>query len=91
MQTISCDSDEMQRFAASLARCKKSAWIIGAGCSTAAEIPDFRSAESGLFARLKAQNPELKINSGKELFHANLFQVRLAGCGRRMGWYGTGY
>lgn len=79
MQTISADSAEMAQLAGSLAKGRKVAWIIGAGCSTAAAIPDFRSAESGLFASLKQQNPDLKIASGKELFHASLFQVGCCG------------
>lgn len=48
--------------------------MVGAGISTGSGIPDFRSTE-GLFATLKAQYPEAKLTSGKDLFDASLFSV----------------
>lgn len=69
------DVQELHALAKQLATSKRVAIICGAGISTAAGIPDFRSATTGLFASLKEKNPELKINSGKDLFHTNLFQV----------------
>ncbi|KAG0151919.1 hypothetical protein CROQUDRAFT_86129 [Cronartium quercuum f. sp. fusiforme G11] len=42
----------------------------GAGISTAANIPDFRSS-TGLFASLKARFPNSKLTSGRDLFDIN--------------------
>lgn len=72
------DTEQLQALAKQLAGSKRVAIICGAGISTAAGIPDFRTAATGLFASLKEKNPDLKINSGKDLFHTNLFQVCLA-------------
>lgn len=47
----------------------------GAGVSTAAEIPDFRSA-GGLFATLKDRFPSAKLSSGKDLFDVAAWKVR---------------
>lgn len=47
----------------------------GAGCSTGAGIPDFRSS-TGLFKALKDKHPRAGLTSGKDLFNASLFQVR---------------
>lgn len=46
----------------------------GAGCSTGAGIPDFRSS-TGLFKALKEKHPKAGLSSGKDLFNASLFQV----------------
>lgn len=77
----SVGESELQSLARQVARSKKVAFIVGAGISTASGIPDFRSSTTGLFASLREKNPELKITSGKDLFHSNLFQVR--GCWMR--------
>lgn len=69
------DEQELHALAAQLAEAKRVAMITGAGISTSCGIPDFRSASTGLFASLKEKNPDLKISSGKDLFHTNLFQV----------------
>jgi hypothetical protein len=71
----SVGESELQSLARQVARSKKVAFIVGAGISTASGIPDFRSSTTGLFASLREKNPELKIASGKDLFHSNLFQV----------------
>lgn len=83
MHTITLDpasdgngQDSLQALARTLVRNRKRvAFIVGAGISTASGIPDFRSSTTGLFASLKERNPELRIQSGKDLFHTNLFQV----------------
>lgn len=78
MRTLSVtdNPDELRLLAKQLVKSKRVAFLVGAGISTSSGIPDFRSASSGLFASLKDRNPEIKISSGKELFHSNLFQVR---------------
>ena len=50
--------------------------IVGAGISVKAGIPDFRSP-SGLFNSLKKDNPKEGLTSGKDLFDASVFGVRL--------------
>lgn len=49
--------------------------ICGAGISVSspANIPDFRSAQ-GLFRKLKEKHPNVGLQSGKDLFDANLFK-----------------
>lgn len=47
----------------------------GAGISVQSGIPDFRSAH-GLFQTIKRENPKENISSGKDLFDANVFNVR---------------
>ena len=49
-------------------------FIIGAGISVQAGIPDFRSPE-GLFKTLKRDNPREALVSGKDLFDASVFNV----------------
>lgn len=49
------DSDpRIQRAANLLAECRAAVAFTGAGISTPSGIPDFRSPETGLWARLKA-------------------------------------
>jgi NAD-dependent histone deacetylase SIR2 len=48
--------------------------VSGAGISTDAGIPDFRSPE-GLFQTLKKDNPKELLSSGKDLFDASVFNV----------------
>ncbi|KAG5652026.1 hypothetical protein H0H81_006579 [Sphagnurus paluster] len=47
-------------------------FILGAGISVRAGIPDFRSSE-GLFQTLKRDNPREALASGKDLFDASVF------------------
>ncbi|KAK4058694.1 hypothetical protein OIO90_000138 [Microbotryomycetes sp. JL221] len=54
-------------------KAKRVAVVCGAGISCASGIPDFRSS-GGLFDTLKRQYPEARLNSGKDLFDASLFQ-----------------
>jgi hypothetical protein len=49
-------------------------FVIGAGISVQAGIPDFRSPE-GLFQTLKRDNPRESLASGKDLFDASVFNV----------------
>lgn len=49
----------------------------GISVSSPANIPDFRSA-TGLFTQLKERFPQAGLSSGKDLFDARLFQVRMA-------------
>lgn len=57
------------------ARTLTSVFLVGAGISVGAGIPDFRSSE-GVFKSLKRDNP--KLASGKDLFNADVFKVRTA-------------
>lgn len=76
MRTLDASNvDELTALARNLVRSKRVAFVVGAGISTASGIPDFRSATTGLFATLRERNPDVKLASGKDLFHSNLFQV----------------
>lgn len=50
--------------------------FTGAGISVQAGIPDFRSPE-GLFQSVKRENPREALVSGKDLFDASVFKVRI--------------
>lgn len=52
-------------------------FLTGAGISVEAGIPDFRSPD-GLFKSLKRDNPREALASGKDLFDASVFNVRLS-------------
>jgi NAD-dependent histone deacetylase SIR2 len=78
MHTVAAsDSDQLRALASQLVKSKRVAFVVGAGISTASGIPDFRSAATGLFVTLKERNPDVKLATGKDLFHSNLFQVGL--------------
>ena len=69
------ETDELRALAKQIVKSKRVAFVVGAGISTASGIPDFRSASQGLFATLKEKNSDVKLASGKDLFHSNVFQV----------------
>lgn len=51
----------------------------GAGVSVGAGIPDFRSS-NGLFNTVKRNNSSAGLTSGKDLFHARVFEVCFSLC-----------
>ncbi|KAH8918965.1 DHS-like NAD/FAD-binding domain-containing protein [Atractiella rhizophila] len=65
--------EELKRTFRAIAKAKRIAVVCGAGISTGAGIPDFRSS-AGLFESLKVKHPEAKLTSGKDLFDASLFK-----------------
>ncbi|EFP74138.1 uncharacterized protein PGTG_00094 [Puccinia graminis f. sp. tritici CRL 75-36-700-3] len=64
---------DLQRAIKAVLNAKKVAVVVGAGISTAANIPDFRSS-TGLFASLKARFPNAKLTSGRDLFDVNAWK-----------------
>lgn len=64
---------ELKRAIKAVLSAKKVAVVVGAGISTAANIPDFRSS-TGLFASLKSRFPNAKLNSGRDLFDINAWK-----------------
>jgi len=64
---------DLQRAIKAVLNAKKVAVVVGAGISTAANIPDFRSS-TGLFASLKARFPHAKLTSGRDLFDVNAWK-----------------
>lgn len=65
---------DLARVWEAVANARRIAVICGAGISVSspANIPDFRSAQ-GLFRKLKEKHPNVGLQSGKDLFDANLF------------------
>lgn len=66
----------IRTIARAVMKAKRIAIVCGAGISVASGIPAFRT-EGGLFESLKKAHPEAKLGSGKDLFDASLFVVRL--------------
>ncbi|OAV91892.1 hypothetical protein PTTG_27842 [Puccinia triticina 1-1 BBBD Race 1] len=64
---------DLQRTIKAVLNAKRVAVVVGAGISTAANIPDFRSS-TGLFASLKARFPNAKLTSGRDLFDVNAWK-----------------
>lgn len=64
---------DLERTIKAVLSAKKVAVVVGAGISTAANIPDFRSS-TGLFASLKARFPHAKLTSGRDLFDVNAWK-----------------
>ncbi|KAG8864886.1 hypothetical protein FRB96_003472 [Tulasnella sp. 330] len=65
----------LESVTSAIAQAKCVVVICGAGISVGAGIPDFRS-RNGLFNTLKRNNVGAGLSSGKDLFHARVFESR---------------
>ncbi|KAH8831773.1 DHS-like NAD/FAD-binding domain-containing protein [Flagelloscypha sp. PMI_526] len=62
----------LQKVLRAITKARRIVVVSGAGISTQAGIPDFRS-QDGLFQTLKRDNPKELLSSGKDLFDASVF------------------
>ncbi|KAG9025659.1 hypothetical protein FRB95_009930 [Tulasnella sp. JGI-2019a] len=65
----------LESVTSAVSQAKRVVVVCGAGISVGAGIPDFRSG-NGLFNTLKQINAGAGLSSGKDLFHARVFESR---------------